>query len=96
MTIAQSMKQKLNEHFAPTFLRIINDSAKHAGHMPEDEDESHLGIVVVSKKFAGLSRVARSRAVHEVIADEIKRIHAITVLKALTPEEFTLLSKSSN
>lgn len=88
MTITQSIEYKLNIAFTPTFLRIINDSAKHAGHLPEDIDESHLGIVVVSEKFAGLGRVARSRAVHEAIAEEIAKIHAITVLKTLTPEEF--------
>ena len=82
------MEEKLTQHFAPSFLRIINDSSKHAGHLPEDIDESHLGIVVVSEKFAGLNRVARSRAVHEVVAEEIARIHALTVLKTLTPDEF--------
>jgi BolA protein len=93
MTIAQSIEQKLTAHFAPTFLRVINDSTKHAGHMPEDVDESHLGIVVVSEKFAGLNRVARSRAVHTVIAEEIAKIHALTVLKTLTAEEFAQASK---
>ena len=88
MSIAKAMEQKLAAYFTPTFLRIINDSAKHAGHLPDDLDESHLGIIVVSEKFAGLNRVARSRAVHEVVAEEIAKIHAVTVLKTLTPEEY--------
>lgn len=88
MSIAQAMQQKLEAHFAPTFLRISNDSSKHAGHLPEDVDESHLGIVVVSEKFAGMNRVARARAVHAVVAEEIAKIHALTVLKTLTPEEY--------
>lgn len=92
MSIAKQMEEKLNHYFAPTFLRILNDSSKHAGHLPDgDEDESHLGIVVVSDKFAGLNRVARSRAVHEVVAEEIAKIHAVTVLKTLTPEEYSAL-----
>ena len=89
MSIAKSMEEKLTRHFAPTFLRIVNDSAKHSGHLPEDLDESHLGIVVVSEKFTGVSRVERSRMVHTVVAEEIAKIHAVTTLKTLTPEEFS-------
>jgi BolA protein len=88
MTIAQSMQEKLTAHFSPSFLRIINDSTKHAGHLPEDIDESHLGIIIVSDKFTGLSRVARSREVHAAVAEEIAKIHALTVLKTLTPDEY--------
>lgn len=91
MSLAKAMEEKLNAHFAPSFLRITNDSAKHAGHLPEDLDESHLGIVIVSEKFAGQSRVDRSRAVHAVVAEEIAKIHALTVLKTLTPEEHAKL-----
>lgn len=96
MRIAKSIEEKLTSHFAPAYLKIIDDSAKHAGHegLPEDMDESHLGMVIVSDKFNGMNRVARSRAVHEVIADEIAKIHAITVLKTLTPEEFEKLKAS--
>lgn len=90
MTIAKRMHEKLEAHFAPEYLKIFDDSAKHAGHesLPEGMSESHLGILVVSEKFTGMSRVARSRAVHEAIADEIRLIHAITALKTLTPEEY--------
>lgn len=91
MLIADSMKQKLEAHFNPSFLRIINESNKHSGHLPQDEDESHLGIIVVSEKFAGLSRVDRSREVHKIVAEEIAKIHALTVLKTLTPEEYSKL-----
>lgn len=91
MSIAKTMEEKLNAAFAPSFLRIINESSKHSGHLPEDLDESHLGIVIVSEKFAGVSRVERSRMVHAAIAPEIAMIHALTVLKTLTPEEYKKL-----
>ncbi len=91
MSIATTMEQKLTAYFTPSFLRIINDSAKHAGHLPEDLDESHLGIVIVSEKFAGLSRVARTRLVYDLLADEIAKIHAVTTLKTFTPEEYASL-----
>jgi len=93
MKIAQSMQQKLEAHFAPIHLKILDDSAKHHGHegLPEEMTESHIGIFIVSDKFTNLSRVARSRAVHEVVAEEIAQIHAVTALKTLTPEEYEKL-----
>ena len=35
-TVAQEMERRLRDAFAPTRLEIINDSAKHRGHMGED------------------------------------------------------------
>ncbi len=88
--IINSIERKLTENFAPEFLRINDDSAKHAGHesLPEGMHTSHVGIFIVSDKFSGLSRVERARAVHSAIAEEITLIHAITMLKTMTPEEF--------
>jgi BolA protein len=91
MSIAKIMEQKLTAHFAPVHLKIVNDSSKHAGHLPEDLDESHLGFFIVSEKFEGLSRVARSRAVYDVLSEEIPKIHAVTALKTLTPAEYEKL-----
>ena len=90
MSVIQTMETKLQEAFAPQSLRVGNDSAQHEGHVGVQDmqsDVTHVSIMVVSDKFSGMSRVARSRAVHAVIADEIKLIHAITMLKTLTPEE---------
>lgn len=96
MTIAQRMQQKLEAHFSPSYLKILDDTAKHHGHegLPAEMTESHLGIIIVSDKFNGLSRVARSRAVHHVVAEEIAKIHAITALKTLTPEEYAALQSA--
>lgn len=96
--LAERMKEKLTRHFAPAYLHLLDDTAKHHGHegLPPEMTESHLGIFIVSEKFAGLNRVARSRAVHEVVAEEIAQIHAITALKTLTPEEYAALQSSES
>ena len=88
MTIKSTM-----EAFAPTHLELIDDSHQHAGHAgnPTGGSETHIGIIIVSDFFAGKSRIERSRAVHSVIAEEIAKIHAITILKVLTKEEFSKL-----
>jgi|CXWL01.1.fsa_nt_gi BolA protein len=90
MIIQNQIKEKLSATFSPTHLEVFDESYKHAGHAgaPEGSSETHIGIIIVSDYFAGLSRIERSRAVHKAIAEEIKKIHALTVLKTLTPEEY--------
>lgn len=96
MSILQTIEHKLQAAFQPEFLRVVDDSGGHAGHAgnPTGTAVSHVGILVVSEAFAGKSRVDRHRAVHEAIADEIKQIHAITMLKPLTRAEYDALPKA--
>lgn len=96
MSMIEVIEQKLQVAFAPEFLRVINDSGAHAGHSgnPTGDAVSHIGLLIVSEAFAGKSRIERSRAVHAAIADEIKQIHAITMLKALTKLEYDALPKA--
>ncbi len=43
MSVAEEMHELLTQAFAPTRLAIINDSAKHSGHMGDDgSGESHF------------------------------------------------------
>ena len=90
MKIQNQIREKLLAAFTPTHLEVFDESYKHAGHAgaPEGSSETHIGIIIVSDYFAGLSRIERSRAAHKAIAEEIKKIHALTVLKTLTPEEY--------
>lgn len=90
MIIQNQIREKLIAHFAPTHLEIVDESHKHAGHAgaPIGSSETHIGIIIVSDKFSGLSRLERARSVHAAIADEIKKIHALTVLKTMTTGEY--------
>ncbi len=78
----------LREFFAPASLRIIDDSARHAGHAgARPEGETHYSVLVVAKAFHGMNRVARSRAVHQAVAAEFDTgLHALS-LTLRTPEE---------
>lgn len=82
------MEQRLRAAFAPTLLRITDDSARHFGHAgARPEGETHFSILLVSPRFAGQSRVQRSRAVHEALADELATgLHALALVLR-TPEE---------
>ena len=86
--VANRIRKKLGAAFAPSVLDIEDQSAAHAGHAgARAEGESHFRVNIVSERFAGLSRLARQRAVYAVLADEMNGgVHALSV-SACTPEE---------
>jgi BolA family transcriptional regulator, general stress-responsive regulator len=88
MTIAETMRDKLQNAFAPTALEIVDESHLHAGHMgARPEGETHFRVTIVSAAFAGAGRVQRHRMVHEVVAAELRdRVHAL-VLTLRAPDE---------
>ena len=68
---AERLRSLLTRAFAPTVLEIQDDSARHAGHSgAQPGGESHYSVLMVSAAFQGVSRVARSRAVHTALASE--------------------------
>ncbi len=85
---AQRLTAVLTEAFAPTALQVVDDSAHHAGHMGAAAGgQTHYSILLVSAAFHGMSRVARSRAVHAALAAEFAGgLHALA-LRLRTPEE---------
>jgi BolA protein len=85
---AARLEAILTEAFSPVLLRVVDDSARHAGHAgAQPGGETHYHIVVVSEAFRGLARIARSRAVHTAVATEFASgMHALS-LELRTPEE---------
>lgn len=81
MTVAEEMRELLTEAFAPTRLDIINDSAKHSGHMGDDgSGASHFTILIDAAAFASLNRLARQRAVIAALGDIVgRRVHAVAI-----------------
>lgn len=84
--IASSIKEKLEQSFTPSQLDVIDESHKHAHHRGAHEHaadggsaESHFHVVIVSNKFEGMSVLAKHRAVKEVISEEMKQIHALSI-----------------
>ncbi|MFO6430115.1 BolA family protein [Erythrobacter sp. W302b] len=88
MSVAEEMRVLLTEAFAPARLAIINDSAKHSGHMGDDgSGESHFTIEIDAAAFAAMNRLARQRAVIAALGDIVgQRVHAVAI-KAGVPEE---------
>lgn len=88
MSVAETMRRKLIERFAPARLDIIDESHRHAGHAgARPEGETHFAVTISAAAFTGLGRVARQRLVYEALKDELaSRVHALS-LATLTPDE---------
>ncbi|WP_318035223.1 BolA family protein, partial [Rhizobium ruizarguesonis] len=91
--VAAIIREKLQQSLSPSRLEIVDDSWRHAGHHHEGGmdakpgGESHFNIVVVSDAFEGQSRLARQRAVNDLLRAELAGpVHALSV-RALTPVE---------
>ena len=86
--VADEITKRLTEALGPTQLSVINDSAKHRGHAGDDgSGESHFTVEIEAPAFAGLSRLARQRAVNAALGDLMReRVHALAI-KAMAPGE---------
>mgnify|MGYP001587587739 CR=1 FL=1 len=89
MSFQQSIEAKLTEAFAPERLMVINESHLHAGHQEsfDGSGETHMRVRIVSSAFAGMSRVARHRAINELLKPELDAgLHALAVEPAAPGE----------
>jgi BolA family transcriptional regulator, general stress-responsive regulator len=90
MSVADTIRHKLTERFAPTRLEIEDESHRHAGHEgARPGGETHFSVTIVSASFSGQSRVARQRLVYQALAAELAaQVHALS-LTTLAPDEDT-------
>lgn len=73
---------------APTVLDLADDSAEHVGHAGAAGGGGHFSLTIVSEQFAGLTRIARHRAVLARVGDLIPHpVHALAI-RAYSPDEF--------
>ncbi|WP_414636793.1 BolA family protein [Aquabacterium sp.] len=84
---AGQVEQALREAIQPlSSLQVIDDSHLHAGHAGAREG-SHLRVLIVSPRMAGLSRIARHRLVYDALRKIIPQgIHALAI-EARSPDE---------
>lgn len=81
MTVAETMRKKLEAAFSPLTIDVVDESHKHAGHVEaRPEGETHFQITLISSAFDGLGRVQRHRLVHDVLAEELRGpVHALAL-----------------
>ncbi len=81
-TRAGRMEQVLRTALNPSVLEVIDESGRHAGHAgARDGGETHYALTIVSQTFSGLNRIARSRMVNDLLANEFNSgLHAVSLL----------------
>ncbi|WP_017671588.1 BolA family protein [Blastomonas sp. AAP53] len=86
--MACEIENRLTVALSPTMLDVINDSAKHSGHMGDDgSGESHFTVIIESAAFTGKSRLERQRMVNTALGDlPGQKVHAMAI-KARAPGE---------
>lgn len=93
MTIADSIRGKLEKAFAPTLLELENESHSHS--VPRNS-ETHFKLVLVSPAFEGIGRLDRQRMVTDLLGEERSRgLHALTQ-RVMTPAEWDKVKDSFN
>ena len=75
------------EVLQPERVEVTDDSHRHAGHAGAADGRGHFTVLVVSKRFAGLSTLRRHRLVYDAVGDMMTTdIHALSI-QALAPGE---------
>ena len=83
----ERMRQRLEAAFAPLALDVVDDSHRHVGHAGARDGRGHFSVAIVSDAFAGLSPLARHRAVYAALGEMMETdIHALAI-EARAPGE---------
>ena len=84
MTVAE-IEARLVERLGAAHVEVEDESRHHAGH---GATGGHYRALVVSERFAGLSRVAAQRLVYDALGEWMDGpIHAFAV-RTFTPEQW--------
>lgn len=82
MSVADTIRNKLETALAPVELEVEDQSYLHRGHAGAPEGgESHFRVRIISAAFAGKTRLQRHKMVNEILADELAgAVHALTMV----------------
>ena len=80
MTIKEKIIKKLQKVLSCEYLEVIDESHLHLGHGNTDRDtETHFKIVVKALQLNDLSRVKAHQKIYQILAEEMKIIHALAI-----------------
>ena len=82
-----AIRRAIEAGLAPVSLEVEDESYKHIGHEGARDGRGHFRVDVVSSAFAGMTPIARHRAVYAAVGDLMTTdIHALAI-RARTPQE---------
>lgn len=74
------IERRLRDAFSPTSLEVIDESHKHIGHEGAKDGRGHFKVVIAAPAFAGMSPIARHRAVYDTMGELMQTdIHALSI-----------------
>lgn len=81
MSKTDEIRARLAQALHPVELDVVDDSESHRGHAGfQDGGESHFNVRIRAGAFAGKTRIARHRMVHEALGKNLMgRIHALAL-----------------
>lgn len=89
MSVRSRIESRLTEAFSPERLVVIDESQHHAGHQPDitGTGETHMRVRIVASAFSGMTRLARHRAVTDLLKPELDAgLHALAIEPAAPGE----------
>eukprot|EP00250_Pteridium_aquilinum_P009686 c1885_g1_i1 orf=251-529(-) len=75
----EAVVNALNDKLKPTYMNVVDTSGGCGA--------SFL-VEIVSSAFEGKRLLERHRLVNSALAEEMKQIHALSVKKAMTPQQW--------
>ncbi|UCF68495.1 MAG: BolA family transcriptional regulator [Acidobacteriota bacterium] len=84
---AARIESILRAKFDPVHFAIVDETARHAGHLGAASGGGHYHVVIVSDAFEGRSRLEQHRMVHRALGEMMGRqIHALGLRTIPTSE----------
>lgn len=94
MDIIKAIEEKIRNTINVVDVNIVDESVKHADHYFSSSSTlpSHIGLILISDDFVGMSVLKRHKLIYELLKSEIERVHAIS-LQLYTQSEYNLKNK---
>lgn len=88
MSLAETIKTKIEKAINPEYIEVINESHLHKGHAGDDgSGQSHFKLMVASKSFEGMSRLQIQRQIYTILSQEMQdNIHALSIEAKISQE----------
>jgi BolA family transcriptional regulator, general stress-responsive regulator len=77
----ERIEARLREAFAPTLIRLIDESHKHVGHVGAATGLGHFALEIESHAFAQRSLLERHRLIYDALGELMRTdIHALNIV----------------
>ena len=76
--IKAKIEQLLTEALRPSYLDVVDESHKHAGHAGASQG-GHYQVTIVSKAFEGKKLLESHRLVYQALEPVKSSIHALAI-----------------